>query len=308
VIQWPFFGELMAISAAVLFSWVALLFTSAGRRLGVSTVNLVRLPAGAACLALMHFLLHGQFWPDGLGGTGQFWLGLSGVVGLALGDSALFLAFTRIGPRRALLLMATSPIFTVLIAWFALDEQLGWRALLGIVVIILGVMLATVGREVGREERAGTLGKLTPAQLRTGYLLALAAAIGQGLGSVFSKLGMAGDVGALGATLVRMCWAALAMVVLVLPFRRFRPDLERLRDRRGLLALTGGILLGPFISVWLSLLALKYAEAGVAQVLMGMVPVFVIVPAWIVYRDRPSWRSLSGALIAVGGGALLFLR
>jgi drug/metabolite transporter (DMT)-like permease len=39
-----------------------------------------------------------------------------------------------------------------------------------------------------------------------------------------------------------------------------------------------------------------------------MVPIFVVVPAWIVYRDRPSPLSLLGILVAVGGGALLFLR
>ena len=81
-----------------------------------------------------------------------------------------------------------------------------------------------------------------------------------------------------------------------------------LRDRRGVSSLIVAILMGPFISVWISLVAIKHTEAGIAQVLLGMVPIFVVVPAWLVYRDRPSPLSLFGIAIAVGGGALLFLR
>ena len=66
--------------------------------------------------------------------------------------------------------------------------------------------------------------------------------------------------------------------------------------------------MGPFISVWISLVAIKNTEAGIAQVLLGMVPIFVVLPAWLVYRDRPSPLSLFGIAIAVAGGALLFLR
>ena len=66
--------------------------------------------------------------------------------------------------------------------------------------------------------------------------------------------------------------------------------------------------MGPFISVWISLIAIKNTEAGIAQVLLGMVPIFVVAPAWIVYRDRPTVISLLGIIVAVGGGALSFLR
>jgi drug/metabolite transporter (DMT)-like permease len=54
--------------------------------------------------------------------------------------------------------------------------------------------------------------------------------------------------------------------------------------------------------------AIRNTEAGVAQVFLGMVPIFVIAPAWIVYRDRPGVLSLIGVTMAVAGSALLFLR
>jgi drug/metabolite transporter (DMT)-like permease len=302
--EWRLYGEMMAVVAAILFSWVAIFFTVAGRRIGVTLVNLLRVPLGALFLAATHQCLHGRLWPEGLSATSQVWLGLSGIVGLAIGDSALFLTFTRIGPRRGLIMMATAPVFTVTLAWFMLSEHLGAQAIAGIVVVIAGIVVATAGRE----EHTGSFGNLSRAQLRTGYALGLVAAAGQGLGAGFAKLGMAGGVEPLGATLVRMVWAALALTLVFLFRGRTLAQLKRLRDRRGVAALAGGTLLGPFISVWISLIAIRHTEAGVAQVLLSMVPIFVIGPSWLIYRDRPSWQSGLGVVVAVIGGALLFLR
>jgi drug/metabolite transporter (DMT)-like permease len=314
----PLFGEMMAVVAALVFSWTSVFFTAAGHRLGVTTVNLLRLPCATFCLAVTHLALTGRLMPVGLDSAGAFWIGLSGVVGLAVGDSALFRAFTLIGPRRGMMMMAAAPVFTVVLAWLLLGEQLDWRALLGIATVIGGVLLATMGKDEG----GGRFRGLPRTVLRRGLILALVAAAGQGLGSAFAKLGMTGPppdtaataagvsangVDPLGATLGRMFWASLAYWLFVVPQRGLRNLLTPLRDRRGTAALVVAILMGPFISVWISLVAIKHAEAGVAQVLLGTVPIFVILPAWLVYRDRPSPLSLVGVVVAVAGGALLFL-
>ncbi len=305
----PHYGEIMAILAALIFAWTSVLFTIAGSRLGVTAVNLLRLPAGALCLGLSHLVVTGSVYPVGLAWQDQAWLGLSGVVGLAIGDSALFRSFTLIGPRRGMTMMALAPVFTVMVAWSALGEHLGPVSLLGIAVVIAGVATASRGRDGG----GGRFASLGPGILRTGLLLALVASAGQGLGSVFAKIGMTGAAGGggadpLSATLVRMAWAASAYWLVVLPRQDLRALARRLRDRRGLAALGAGVLLGPFISVWISLIAIKNTEAGIAQVLLGTVPIFVVIPAWLVFKDRPSVPSGIGIVLAVGGGALLFLR
>jgi drug/metabolite transporter (DMT)-like permease len=304
------FGEAMAILAAFIFAWTSVLFTSAGQRLGVTTVNLIRLPGAAVCLAVAHLALTGSPWPVGMSGADHFWIGLSGVVGLAVGDSALFMAFTTIGPRRSMTMMALAPVFTTVIAWVVLGEHLNVWAVAGIVVVITGVMIAARGRDGG----GGRFGAIAPATLRNGILLAVIAAAGQGLGSVFAKMGMTGatsggpGVDPLGATLVRVVWATVGYWSIMAPRLWSGGLVRRLADRRGLASLGGAILLGPFISVWISQVAIRHTEAGVAQVLLGMVPIFVIAPAWIVYRDRPGVLSLVGVTMAVAGSALLFLR
>jgi len=302
----PLYGELMAVVAAMIFAWTSVFFTSAGQRLGVTLVNLLRLPGAALCLLLTHRAVTGAFWPQDMAWVDQLWIGASGVVGLALGDSALFRAFTLIGPRRSMTMMALAPVVTVIMAWSVLDEHLGPWALAGIALVIGGVVVATRGRPAA----GGRFAVPPPPVLRTGILLAVAAAVGQGAGSVLAKQGMTGGAGVdpLGATLVRLVWAAAAYWLVVLPRLDLRAQTARLRDRRGVAALLVAILMGPFISVWISQIAIRATAAGIAQVLLGMVPIFVVVPSWIVYRDRPTPLSLLGIAVAVGGSALLFLR
>ena len=310
----PHFGEIMALIAAIIFSWTSVFFTTAGQRLGVTTVNLLRLPGAALCLGLMHLAVTGHIWPQDLSLSNQAWIGLSGIIGLAIGDSALFKAFTLVGPRRSMTMMALAPVFTVILAWSMLGEHLGPWALLGIAVVILGVIIATMGRGNG----SGEFGRLPRQVLKLGLLLALLASVGQGVGSTFAKIGMTGGAGPdavsaqgvnpLGATLIRLSWATVAYWLVVLP-RQNLADLKiRLKDRRGVKALVVAILLGPFISVWISLVAIKHTEAGIAQVLLGTVPIFVVLPAWLIYKDRPTPLGLLGIVVAVAGGALLFLR
>ena len=322
----------MAVLAALIFAWTSIFFTTAGQRLGVTTVNLLRLPIAALCLGITHLLVTGRLVPEHLDLAAVGWIGLSGVVGLAVGDSALFRSFTLIGPRRGMMMMAAAPLFTVVVAWFLLDESLGAVTLLGMAAIIGGVVLAVGGKDPG----GGRFRGLSRAVLRRGFLLALVGAAGQGLGSAFAKLGMIGggtgagagiDAGAgavaagavaagavatgvdpLGATLVRMTAAALVYWLVVLPRHRLTDLLRPLRDRRGAVALAVAIFMGPYVSVWISLVAIKHASTGVAQALLGLVPIFVIGPAWLVYRDRPSPLSLIGVAVAVGGSVLLFLR
>lgn len=305
----PHYGEFMALLAALIFSWTSVFFTIAGHRLGVTTVNLLRLPSGALCLALSHLVVYGTPWPAALAWQDMLWLGLSGIVGLGIGDSALFKSFTLIGPRRGMTVMALAPVFTTIVAWSALGEHLGPWALAGMAVVIAGVVIASMGRDGGD----GRFARLPGRVLRVGLLLALVGSLGQGLGSVFAKLGLTGTTGAgagatpLGGTLVRIVFAAAAYWIVVLPQQDLGALRGKLRDGRGMAALVAGILMGPFISVWISLVAIDNAPTGIAQTLLGTVPVFVVIPAWVVYRDRPSVLSLLGILTAVAGGALLFL-
>jgi len=59
--------------------------------------------------------------------------------------------------------------------------------------------------------------------------------------------------------------------------------------------------------VTLSMVAVTYTNAGIAQTLMSLMPVLIIPVVWILYKQRTSWRGILGAAMAVVGVAILFL-
>ena len=76
------------------------MFTLAGRQLGSAVVNRTRLIQAVLFLSLTHLILLGSVFPWHAEPQRWLWLGLSGIVGLVLGDAFMFQAFLWIGPRE----------------------------------------------------------------------------------------------------------------------------------------------------------------------------------------------------------------
>jgi len=55
------------------------------------------------------------------------------------------------------------------------------------------------------------------------------------------------------------------------------------------------------------LLAVKHTTTGVASTIMGIVPVLIIPPAVLFFKEKVTLKEIIGSVIAVGGVALFFL-
>ena len=65
------------------------------------------------------------------------------------------------------------------------------------------------------------------------------------------------------------------------------------------------IFLGTFLGLWLQQVSLKWASTGVSQTLLATSPLFVLpLAAWT--KEQVSARAVVGAIVALGGVALLF--
>jgi drug/metabolite transporter (DMT)-like permease len=290
-------GELAALATALCWSFTGLFFAEAARRIGPLRVNLLRLPLALALLTATMFLQGPGFASLDARRTG--FLAASGVVGLAIGDLALFEALRRIGTRLALLMMSLAPIFAALAGLVLLGEEPGPRALAGIVVTLAGVA-SVVGEPRAHEEGEGRRGP--------GAAFALVAAACQGIGLVLAKVGMAGQVPALTGTWVRMCAATVLVWTLTGLAGRARDLGVAAAVRRAWPFVLGGAVFGPFLGVWMSLVAARGTEVGIAATLMATTPVLVIPILMVVERYRPSVRALVGTAVTIAGVALLFAR
>ncbi len=309
----PHLGALAGLATSFFWSLTSVFFTAAVRRLGPTIVNTYRILLAIILLGVTHRLLSGHWIPEC--NTRQVaFLAASGVVGLAIGDQALFVALRLIGPRLSLLIMATGPIFATLFGWWALDERLAPIALLGIAITMLGVAWVILERPAAGQTRADARDRLK------GVLWAFVASACQAGGLLLSKQGMGHGwmpddqhLDPQAATLVRMAFAGLAIIPFGIWSVRKRPVGAPAHHsgrvwRMGLAFASLGAVAGPFLGVWMSLVASDRAPLGVAQALMSLPPLFILPIAIVVYREKIGPRAALGALVAVGGCGLLFVQ
>jgi len=290
-------GEIAALGTAFCWAFTGIFFAEAARRIGALRVNLLRLP-----IALV--LLSGALLATGttfatLDARRVGLLAASGIVGLTIGDLALFAALVRIGPRLAALLMALAPVFATLAGAVGLRELPGPLGLAGMAVTLAGVGWVVLERRDGQAH---------PFEHRGAIALGVIAAACQGIGLVLAKAGMAGEVPPLAATWVRMGVATATMWLLALAAGRTVGLAIVDGARRGAMPVLGGAVSGPFVGVWLSLIAARYTDVGVAATLMATTPVLIIPLVMFTEGYRPSLRAVLGALVAIAGVALLFSR
>jgi drug/metabolite transporter (DMT)-like permease len=298
-------GEFAAVVTSCLWTLSSIFFTSAGRRIGSLSVNAYRTVMATGFLVIAHIILLRTILP--LASNVQwFWMGASGVVGLGIGDSALFAAYVTIGPRRSLLVYASAPIFAALGAYLMLGEMMPTLAMVGIAVTLAGIIVVVLERE----ERSGEI-QLSMKLKSYGVFFALIGAVGQGVGLALAKKGIDSNpemmLNPLSAALMRMVLGALSLWLVMLTTGKL-PELQRaFNSSQGMSETVAAAFIGPFLGVTLSMVAVTYAETGVAQTLMSLMPVLIIPVVWILYKQRTSWQGILGAVIAVFGVSILFL-
>jgi drug/metabolite transporter (DMT)-like permease len=307
----PYAGEIAALTTAVCWTFTSLFFTEAGRRVGSFRVNAIRLLLAVCIYALVLFLSTGHVWPEDINNRQFFWLALSGLIGLVIGDGFGFKALVMIGPRLTTLMWSTAPIMVTIIAWFFLGEQLTIVDIIGIVVAVSGIAWVVAERRYPGNNRFDVkVGHPDHGSLWKGILYGLIAAFGQGLGLVLSKQGMlyaGGTVEALPASFIRM-FCSMVMIWVLCGLRgQFIDTIKAMKLGRVMLFSGGGAFFGPFFGVWMSLVAVRHIEAGIAATLNAMTPIFIIPVVILVYKEKVSLRAVLGAILAVVGVALLFL-
>ena len=106
----------------------------------------------------------------------QAWgvMAVSGLIGIFVGDTALFAAINRLGPRRAGVLFATHAAFSAVLGFAILNERMSSQALLGAVLTLGGVMLAMA---LGRHKDETHAWELDQGHVGEGVALALVAAL-----------------------------------------------------------------------------------------------------------------------------------
>ena len=229
---------------------------------------------------------------------------VSGLVGIFIGDTALFGALNRLGPRRTSVIFATHALFSAMLGFGVLGESMALQTIVGGFVVVGGVMIAVMFGSHKDDDHAW---EAVGSQWRSGVALALLAALCQAAGSLIAKPIMAQGVDPVAATTVRVSATCVAQFVLLWSgFQAARTQQTATPATLGRVALSGFIGMGVGMS--LILLALQHGDVGTVGILSSVTPVMVLPLMWVYFRRAPATGAWAGALLTVAGTSMVLAR
>jgi drug/metabolite transporter (DMT)-like permease len=335
--------EAFALSSAALWAVASALFTSEGRTMRPAVMNAVKSMGAALVFALV--ILVSPIGPLGRPAGALFpargvilVLALSGLIGIALGDTCYFESLARIGVRRSMMIGLLAPVFTAGAAAIAGQPLPGLIGFAGISLTLGGILLvvrvAPVPEDSGEADRASGAGdgrnrpdsrepsrgcgapwsrprSRVDVPIRRHHGIAawgfgVMAALCQAIGIVMTKDAI-GRSGVLPASLLRLLAGGLGILAF-----------EMLRGRgAGLPAavvrgfartrLVLAMLLGTVVAFYLFQAAVMLGSPPVTAALCATSPILVapIAARWL--GERMPWTAALGTLLAVGGVVLVAL-
>ena len=295
-----------AFLTTLFFSLSTIFANRSLRAVGATRANLGRLLFAALVLGAYAHLFGG-----GLGGAGRDWLLLSGVIGMGLGDLAVFAALPLLGSRLTVLMMQCLAAPLAIVAeWLWLGTVLTGTQLLWGFVILGGVLVALLPSRSSPP-------KVTIRPI--GFLFGFLAACGQGFGAVVSRKGnalaaLAGEPidgltaayqRILGGLAITLIWLAARALLSAKPSAPAPPEAPPLW--RAYLWIPANAGCGAIIGVSCYQWSLATTPSGIVLPIVACTPLVIIPLSYWLENERPTRRSLLGGLIAVAGCIALAL-
>lgn len=293
----PYIGEIAALSAAMLWAGSMCIFRARGASFHPQVLNLFKSLIAMGCMGISILVIH-PHWPTW---QSAGMLGLSGIIGIAVGDTALFSCLQRIGAQLTSATQCLGPPVAAVIAWYFLGEPLNSMEIIGMLVTVCAVLGSVIfARPYLKFTKTEIPAPKT--HLWSGVLFGFLSATANATGLVIIRNEIQ-KTDVLSATFVRTLSSTLVLgtfCYLSAHRTQFRP-LFKNPYRLGVAAFSG-----TFLGLLLMSTAAKYTKAGVATSLLSTYPVWIIPIAALTLGERIGWRSMVCIGIAVLGVVLMF--
>jgi drug/metabolite transporter (DMT)-like permease len=306
-------GFVYAFAATACWAIAAFPLTTASRQLPVNSMNHLRLLLATIILFIAAVIIEGNnffviFSADYI--KGWLWLGISGIVALVIGDFFSFRSYAILSPQHGSVLTTLSPASALLFGIILVKENINWVGIVGMLITIVGVMSISLGRS-----QRNSIPDHGHGSVAKGIVFGILAAACHGAALAFSKKGfvlqaeLQHPIGPLSATFIRIVSGLLLVYTISFCTGKLKEAWYHLRDsKEGVKNTIIGSIFNPGLSVALSMVTILYINVAVAQTIFSMVPLFALLIAFFVYKEKITPRSVWGVVAALMGVMLLIWR
>ena len=291
---------LIALLAAFAWSISSLISADITREIGSIKFNRIRL--FLVSLMLIAYTTYIGTW-DTLNLNFLTLILISGFIGIFLGDTLLFMALQRIGPRRNNILFSLAAPFTVLLNIFFLNEIMIFFNLIGCICVFFGVVIAIVyGSTKNNQHRWETI----EGSLFLGIFMGVLAAFCQAVGLIIMKPILDTGVDPIASAAIR---TTISFILLSPTFFLKSPQFIS-KTKINLLIIFKIFIsgfLGMALGMSLLLIALQKADAGIVATLSSTSPIMILFLIWIITYKIPNLGAWLGTILAIFGTTLIFI-
>jgi len=294
-------GELAALGAAISWTVSALLYGKALQEAKPLSANIIRLTATGVFLIVLLAVL-GKFSVLASLRTDTLILaGVSGIIGLGIGDTLYMVSLKSIGVSRAVPITCTYPLFTILWAIFLVGESVTLSVVLGALAIAFGIWLLSREKNRGNE---GAEKKFLPKSVA----IALATAIIWSIGITMINIAVheAPDLEhAYTLNIIRVITAAVLMTA-ASPIIDKNLGFTRIGRKNVIALITGGIVALGF-GWFLLTYSFIYTLEAQAVPISSTTPLFSTFVGATLLHEELTAKGALGSIIIVFGVFLIFL-
>jgi drug/metabolite transporter (DMT)-like permease len=292
----PYLGQTLALLSAILWGFAVILFKKSGE-----TVHPIALNIFKDLLAMVLFLP--TLWIAGgtlirqIPSSEYLLFFLSGVLGIAIGDTCFFKSLNRLGAGWSAIVSCMYSPFMIGLSVIWLGEKLTLLQVFGVLLIVSAV-LSTI--RVNEKEN------LSRRDLFWGIVWGIAATAAMAFGIVIIKP-LLEQSPLLWAVEVRLIAGFVSLALITVSFPSGRRAISTLFSVRSWIYTCSGSFIGAYLAMLTWLGGMKFTQISLASALNQTSTVFVFVFAALFLHEPITPRRTVAILMAVSGACLIFL-
>tara|TARA_Y100000590_G_scaffold287923_1_gene324164 strand:- start:67 stop:828 length:762 start_codon:yes stop_codon:yes gene_type:complete len=228
---------------------------------------------------------------------------ISGIIGVFLGDTFLFIALQKIGPRRNNILFSLAAPFTIIMNILILKEKMHLYEFAGCILVFIGVVIA-IGYGTNKENNHRW--ERVQGSIILGIILGILAALGQAIGIIIMKPILSLGADPIASAAIRTSVSAILLSFTFFSTHKLIINKSKYSFKNIYKTILSGFL-GMALGMSLLLIALQKGDAGIVATLSSTSPIILLFLIWIITKKIPTIGAWTGTILAIIGTGLIFI-
>ncbi|MEZ4845602.1 MAG: DMT family transporter [Bdellovibrionota bacterium] len=292
--SYHYLGEFFAISNAILWAFVVILFKISGNKFSPIALNLFKITIGFILLAITSVILRQPIFPQ-IDSHIYLLMAISGILGIGIADTLFFQCLNLLGASRSAIVECLYSPFIILFSFIFLNERLTLGNAVGAILVISSLLF------ISGEKRIDPLPKK---DLLHGALAGAISMAAMGFGIVIIKP-MLSELSVVWVAMIRMLFGAGSLAIFSLVQSDRKQTWKIFIPQPAWKITLPACILASYGTMLLWVGSFKFASANVAGILTQMSVVFTVIFAYIFLKEPLTKKKVLSVILALLGSFLV---